>query len=183
MILVDAAAGSSRATGVLTTGDKLLPASVPTAPASCSQSALRIGWCARCTRTGTAPVRVLVDEKMAYQWQGPIQSAPLPELEAPCRTMFIGSQDGAFTLSTMKLSPLPPPTGSLAGTSSPAPPTPPTVPTTMPTRRTPPDAATLAAELEKARAIYEDELKKATKPDQKAAVGAKHRQGRPADGQ
>jgi hypothetical protein len=177
-VLIDAAAGANRTTGVLAAGDRLLPGISSTSsrqllPRGASQRLV----CDVLTHQGMALVRVVHDGKMAYQWQGPIASAPVPDRwKLPTRTMFIGSQDAAFSVTELVLTPLPAPSsGALAESAGPVPEAtvpaatnPGSSPPPAPRRLALPDADTLTAELEKAREIYQDELKKAAKPEQKA---------------
>lgn len=178
MLLIDAGPGSAKSTGLLTDGDKVLPGIALPPPNAIAGPLLPIGTthkvtCDVQTHQGTAQVRLLVDGRMTYAWTGAVQSAPLPTpWQLPCRTMFVGSLDATFTLTGMTLTALPSPSGSLAsaGGNNVGQPGVPVTPPQPAARHAPPAPATLAAELEKARAIYEDDLKKAAKPEQKAAV-------------
>jgi hypothetical protein len=188
LLLVDADAAGKRVTGFLTAGSSLQagnPNGITSAPLT---STTKQVTCNVVTDQGRAAVRVQIDGQLVCDWQGEIASIPVPaDWPLKAKTMFIGSRDATFQVTRLTLN-LQPPGGAIAAgafprtTRQPPSSTTPTTPTTttpMPgvpvggppgKRMPPPDAATLATELEKAREIYAERLAKATRPEQKVSL-------------
>jgi hypothetical protein len=172
LLLVDVLAEGRRATGLLTSGRRLLAGNpsgvVPAELNTTTQTVV----CDVLADQGRAQVRVLIGGNLVCEWQGEIASAPMPEdWTLKGRTMFIGSIDATFKVTNLTLTAVAS-SGPLAvGPRTPTTPMSPMPPTPTPiVKKPPPDAATLVAELTKARDIYAEPLAKATRSEQKVAL-------------
>jgi hypothetical protein len=177
-LLVDSPFMGKRMSGLVMGPNRLLVGDTRAVTPAEISAAWQPVVCDVVAENGRAMIRVRVSENLVFSLDTEIRSVSLPDgFPLRSRSMFIGSSEGTFKIDRLVLLPLPDESPLARMTPLPVPGEPPLgTPRPMPpvtastTKRPPPDAATLARELEKARDIYADRLAKATRPEQKVTL-------------